>query len=138
MAGQIERTVVRMLVGAALCVTLLVSAFLPIPVDTAGDPVLPAVAFGQASLYRLEIALLIFYAILLLATPAFSGLVRGRLPIEISVRGARFEEKADRSVEQVEAEIEALKQRTKNLADRLTMATIEIDRLEKGRVTRGD
>lgn len=94
--------------------------------------ILPAMTLDQASLYRLEVALLVFYGILLLAVPAFLGLARGRLPVEISVRGAKFEEEADHSVKLAEAEIEELKQRARNLDAGLTAATIQIDQLKKG------
>jgi hypothetical protein len=132
MSRHLERALVRILIGAALCVALLASALVPVPEDAAGNALLPATAFNQAGLYRLEIALLVFYGVLLLVTPAFLGLARGRLPIEISVRGARFEEKTNQSVELTEAKIEELKQKTQDLADALTVATFEIDQLKKG------
>ena len=71
-----------------MAVAFLSCVAVPIPHDPQGDPALPAVAFEQVGLYRLEVGLLAFYGGLLLITPAFSGLVRGRLPIEISARGA--------------------------------------------------
>ena len=125
MASRTERTLVRVLIGTALCVAILASVLTPIP------PSLPAVTFEQTGLYRLEVALLVFYGCLLLMTPAFLGLTRGQLPTEISVRGAKFEGKADQSVELTEAKIEELRRRTKELTDELTVATIEIDQLRK-------
>lgn len=92
MASQIGRTIVRFLISAALLVAILTAALAP-------ASALPAIALGQLWLYRLEVSLLAFYACLLLITPAFSGLIRGRLPIEISTRGARFAEEADHSDE---------------------------------------
>jgi hypothetical protein len=127
-----------MLVGAALGAALLISSLVSLPEDASGDAALPTVAFGQAGLYRLEIALLVFYGVLLLATPTFLGLVRGRLPTEISMRGAKFEDKADRSTQLTEARINELKKRTDDLADELIMATIEIDQLKEGQVTTHD
>jgi hypothetical protein len=91
MAERHTRKLIRIFVGAALCAALIASASVPVPVD------LPAISFHQAALYRLEVALLVFYGGLLLITPAFSGLIRGRLPTEISARGAKFSEEADRS-----------------------------------------
>ena len=120
------RNLIRGVVGAALGTALTSCAAAPIPEDP------PAVAFGQTGLYRLEVALLVFYSFLLLITPAFSGLIRGHLPIEISVRGARFEQKADRAAELNEAEIQDLKQRTTELADGLTLATAQIEQLKGG------
>lgn len=132
MTDSAERYLVRIFVAAALCAALVTCVSVPIPED------LPAIAFRQAGLYRLEVALLVFYGGLLLITPAFSGLIYGRLPIEISVRGAKFGEKTDRSAELTEAEINELKHRTKELADGLIMATIKINQLKRGQVTTRD
>ncbi|MDQ2631527.1 MAG: hypothetical protein M3Y75_11250 [Actinomycetota bacterium] len=118
------RNLIRALVGTALCAAVIASPSAPAPED------LPAVAFQQAGLYRLEVALLVFYCGLLLITPAFSGLLHGRLPVEISVRGAKFEEKADHSVEAAEAQIEELEQRVTDLADGLSASYIEINQLK--------
>ena len=85
----------------------------------------------QAGLYRLEVALLVFYGSLLLITPAFSGLIRGRLPIEISTRGARFAEEADQSAESNEAAIRKLEQIASSLTDDLTEAKAEIEELKE-------
>lgn len=85
MASQTQRTFVRILIGAALSVAIVTAARAP-------ASALPAFALGQIWLYRLEVSLLAFYGCLLLITPAFSGLIRGRLPIEISTRGAKFAE----------------------------------------------
>lgn len=87
------RTLVRCLVGTALILSLAGSA---LPSDPAA---LPAIALGQPVLYRLEVALAVFYGCLLIFTPAYSGLIAGRLPIEISTRGARFSEYTDHAVE---------------------------------------
>lgn len=125
MPGPRTRNLIRIFVGIALCVALAACAAAPIPED------LPAVAFRQTGLYRLEVALFVFYCGLLLITPAFSGLIHGRLPVEISVRGAKFEEKADYSVEATEARIEELDQRVTDLADGLTAASIEINQLQR-------
>ena len=127
MAGSAERNLVRIFVVVALGAALVTCASVPVPED------LPAVAFRQAGLYRLEVALLVFYGWLLLVTPVFSGLIRGRLPIEVSVRGARFEEEADRSVQATERKLEKLEQEIRDLADRSTMATIKIDQLKESR-----
>jgi H+/gluconate symporter-like permease len=127
MAERYGRNLIRLLIGAALCASLTTCTVVPVPGD------LPAVAFGQASLYRLEIALLVFYSGLLLITPAFSGLIYGRLPIEISVRGAKFEEEADQSVQIAEGKLEGLEQEIRDLTDELTIAAIAIDQLKEGR-----
>lgn len=122
MASQTEQTLIRILIGAALCVAVLTAVL-------ASASELPAVALGQTGLYRLEVSLLAFYACLLLITPAFSGLIRGRLPIEISTRGARFAEEADQSAELAGAKIKGLERTTDALAERLIDAHAEIKQL---------
>ena len=131
MPGQIERTLVRILIGAALCIALIASVLVPVPEDVTGSTTLPAVAFGQTGIYRLEVALLVFYGGLLIVTPTYAGLVRGRLPIEISARGAKFAEEADQSAEFTETAIQALKQTARDLTDDLAEAKIEIDELRE-------
>jgi hypothetical protein len=120
------RTLVRVLVGAALCVALAACAVLPVPED------LPAVALEQDGLYRLETALAAFYGCLLLITPAYSGVVVGRLPTEISTRGARFAAEADQTAERDEATIENLERELAQLKADLSKATAEIDLLGRG------
>ena len=89
----------------------------------------------QAALYRLEVALAVFYGCLLLATPAYSGLVRGRLPTEISTRGAKFADEADQTVEQDEAAIKELRA-SLSLGSKLAAhARADIDLLRRGSVT---
>jgi hypothetical protein len=124
MSSRIERTLIRILIGAALCVGILTAALAP-------SAALPAIAFGQPGLYRLEVALLAFYCFLLLITPAFSGLVRGRLPVEISTRGARFAEDAGHSAALDEVTIRRLEKTTDDLAQALADAQIEIGRLNE-------
>jgi hypothetical protein len=114
------RNLVRALVGAALGVALVACAVLPVPED------LPAVALEQAALYRLEVGLAAFYGCLLLATPAYSGLAMGRLPIEISTRGARFAEETERAAERDEARINELEQKFALLREGLERALAEI------------
>ena len=88
---------------------------------------------SQASLYRLEIALAVFYGCLLILTPAYSGLARGRLPIEISTRGAKFAEESDLVAERYEATIWELEQTTDRLRGDLEQAMVAIHRLDKER-----
>jgi len=54
MSRHAEQALVRIIVGVALCTALLAFALVPIPRDANGDPSLPAVAFEQAGLYRME------------------------------------------------------------------------------------
>jgi hypothetical protein len=67
---------------------------------------------------------------LLIATPAFSGLIRGRLPIEISARGAKFAEEASQSTAMHGKKIEELERTTEDHAARLTTVDLEIKRLK--------
>jgi hypothetical protein len=125
MAGHHTRNLIRILTGAALCTALVACAVVPVPED------LPAIACRQAGLYRLEIALLIFYSSLLLITPAFSGLVRGRLPTEISVRGARFVEETDQTESRNEMAIEKMEKTINRFASELGNAEREVERLNE-------
>jgi hypothetical protein len=112
------------MVGIALCFALAACSAFSIPDD------LPTVALGQAALYRLEIALAVFYGSLLLLTPAYSGLASGRLPIEISTRGAKFAEESDLTAEKYETSIDALERSSDRLSEGLEKATVAIKRLE--------
>jgi hypothetical protein len=96
----------------------------PVPED------LPAIAIRQPGLYRLEVALLIFYSWLLLVTPAVSGLVRGRLPIEISTRGAKFAEETSHSEALNEQRIEELERTAEAHGENLTRVHREIKQLK--------
>ena len=102
---------------------------LRVPVDAEGNPDLPAPAFEQTGLYRMEVALLVFYGDLLLATPALTGLLRGRLPIEISTRGAKFAEEASHSAKLDGVMAKKLEAATEGLAQGLADANLRIDRL---------
>ena len=122
------RNLVRVLVATALGLALVACAVLPVPED------LPAIALKQAVLYRLEVALAAFYGCLLLATPTYSGLALGRLPIEISTRGAKFAGEADQTVERDEATIRRLERDIAALDAGLSDAQTDIDILQRGSV----
>lgn len=126
-----ERLVIRILVAIALALALLAYVRLPVPLDAQGNPALPAPAFKQVALYRLEVALLAFYGYLLLATPVFSGLLRGWLPIEISTRGAKFAGEADGAAVKNEAAIRSMERAVRQLTDELEEAQIEIHSLQE-------
>lgn len=125
MPGRRARPLVRVLVAISLCSAFVAAFAVPIPKD------LPPVAFQQGGLYRLEVALIVFYGALLLITPAVAGLGQGQLPIEISARGAKFAEGADQSVVRAEAEIESLKRNVDVLTDGLVTVELEIARLQQ-------
>ena len=71
-----------------------------------------------------------FYGCLALVTPAFSAMASGQLPIEISTRGAKFAEQAERSAERDEATQQDLEETADRLREWLAMAVLEIDRLK--------
>jgi hypothetical protein len=123
---MVEHTFIRILVATALCLALFAFVSAPVPVN------LPAPAFEQTGLYRLEVSLLVFYGSLLLITPASSGLIRGRLPTEISTRGAKFADETDRSAERNDAEIKRLQGAIKDLAADLATTRLEFVRVKKG------
>lgn len=126
-----ERLFVRIFIAVALCTSLVGFALAPIPEDANGHPDLPAPAFEQTALYRMEVALLVFYGDLLLITPALLGLLHGRLPIEISTLGARFAEGSERSADLDEAAITELEVTIRDLARGLADAQIEIQWLSE-------
>jgi hypothetical protein len=74
---------------------------------------------------------MVFYGWLLLVTPAFSGLIRGHLPIEISTRGAKFAEEDGRSAELNGAAIRKLEGTVADLAEALADTQIETERLSE-------
>jgi hypothetical protein len=123
---------VRAIVGIALSLALTACLRLSIPED------LPTIALGQASLYRLEIALAVFYGCLLILTPAHSGLARGRLPIEISTRGAKFAEESDLAADRYETSIAELEKKTDRLGEDLERANWAVGRLKEEGVTGHD
>jgi hypothetical protein len=126
-----ERLFIRILLAVALCLAVVAFVLAPVPVDPRGNPDLPAPALEQVDLYQLEVALLAFYGYLLLATPTFSGLLRGRLPIEISTRGAKFAAEADEAAVENEAAIRTLEEATRQLTQGLKDAQIEIESLQE-------
>jgi hypothetical protein len=116
------RNLIRVFIGVALCAALAGGALVTVPED------LPAVALRQTGIYRLQVALLAFYGALLLITPAFFGVIRGRLPIEISTRGAKFAEEVNQSGEATEAAVKEL-ELSVGVAEELKEAVTELDRM---------
>jgi hypothetical protein len=112
--------VIRGLVSVALLLALVSGGATPTPESP------PTIALGLPALYRLEVALMVFYGCLLLITPAFAGLARGRLPIEVSARGAKFAAEADGPDRQAAIDLERLESRTSALAEGLTDLRLEV------------
>jgi hypothetical protein len=127
----VKRLSIRILVALVVCIAVAVSASVPTPVDADDHQALPAVALEQVAIYRLEVVLMVFYGGLLLITPTFFGLVGGRLPIEISARGARFAEEADQSSKTTEAAIRNLEVTAEGLSEDLAAALFNIEKLER-------
>jgi hypothetical protein len=104
------------LVAAAIALALAVS--LPGAKTAQGQRVrLPAVALGSEVIYRMEIALAALYGGLLVLVPLYRGAVRGDLPIEISARGAKYE--------QVGATVSEIGDRIEKLEKRLNQTAID-------------
>jgi len=125
MAGRHTRNLIRTLTGTALCMALVACFVAPVPED------LPAIAIRQPALYRMEVALLAFYGALLLITPAFSGLLKGRLPIEISTRGAKFAQEANQGAELDEAAIRKVEEKTADLTQAVTDVLVRMERIDE-------
>jgi len=79
------RQVIGPLVALLVAVAVGVGIGLPVPRE------LPGVALGSTELLRVERSLAFFYAFLLVLVPLARGL-QGQLPIELSTRGARWQE----------------------------------------------
>jgi hypothetical protein len=122
-AAIAERWLIRIAVPAALLGAAVAAVLLP-----HAEP-LPAVALGSRWILYVLRALVLFYGFLLLFVPLVRAL-RGLLPIELSIRGARWEE-TDRSaavalralddrLSVLERETLALSKRLDGAVDRIT------------------
>jgi hypothetical protein len=129
---------VRAVVAAILLMALLVAACVGVPTvceEGKCAPALPAVALGQEALYRLEIFLVVFYGSLLILVPAYRGLVGGRLPTEISARGAKFAEDAADSIEATQKLVDELERGLRSVEASTLRAHLNINQIaEKSRV----
>jgi hypothetical protein len=81
----LERWSIAIVVTLAAVGAALLGIFLPEPEK------LPAAALGSSWVLYVLRALAIFYGFLLLFVPVFRS-IKGQLPIELSFRGARYEE----------------------------------------------
>lgn len=91
---------------------------------------LPTVALGQGFLYRVELLLATVFAALLLLTPLLQGVLNGRLPTEITARGAKYEEVSD-SLKAAETRIGKLEETLASTAAAAFAAKADIDQLRK-------
>jgi hypothetical protein len=123
---------IRVAVAAIVLVAIVVASAIGIPTqEVKGVEVadLPSIALGQESIYRLEIFLLVFYGGLLVVTPAYRGLVGGKLPIEISARGAKFAGEAADSIEETQKLVDELQEGLKAIQASNARARLNIDQL---------
>jgi hypothetical protein len=88
-AGRAERVAVRLGIPALLVAS---SAGAVAVSWHATKSEIPGFAFGSHVVLAVQIALLFFYGALLLLVPLVRALVDGDLPIELSLRGARWKE----------------------------------------------
>lgn len=100
---------IRLATAAVFLVATVVAATTPVPND------LPAIALGQVEVYRVEVLLSLVYGGLLLLTPFFQGVVHGRLPIELSHRGAKWQAQPDKALDLAEEKIARIEAERDNL-----------------------
>jgi hypothetical protein len=86
---RVERTAIRwgvpfLLIGSCIGATAVSLR--------AGGSEIPSFAFHSHVVLAVQLALLFFYATLLLSVPTIRALADGDLPIELSLRGARWRE----------------------------------------------
>jgi len=130
-----QRWSIRLLVGALTFAALLVAVKVSLPtkvVDGKEVVSLPTVAIGQEILYRIEVGVLLFYGGLVVLTPVFRGMILGRLPIEISARGAKFAEEVDESIGATQALVAAHQQQIAALETQALRSRLNIDQLASG------
>lgn len=107
--GEIGRPATYVEVTVRLATTALFLAAAAVAVISPAPHDLPAIALGQVPVYRVEVLLALIYGGLLVLTPLFHGL-GGRLPIEISHRGAKWPEPAEEAVVRLQAQVLHLKE----------------------------
>lgn len=93
-----ERAVIRVGIPALLLAST--AGALAVSLHTA-KPDIPSFAFGSQVVLAVQVAVLFFYASLLLLVPLVRALADGELPIELSLKGARWSEGIDHLGEDV-------------------------------------
>lgn len=126
-----QLTLVRGLMICLLVVAIVLAIAVAVPTasGSGGKSALPSVALGQVAIYRLEVFLVAFYGGLLILTPAYRGLVLGRLPIEISAKGAKFAEDAADSIEETQKLVGESQAAIRDLESSLARSRLNIDQL---------
>jgi hypothetical protein len=121
-----RRLAVPAAVTAAFVVAVVAGPLLP----RSGD--LPGAALGTTwLLYGLR-ALLIFYGLLLLVIPLIRAL-RGELPVELSMSGARYAEASERTLGTLEARIGELEGAVRALGQGAAASDARLTALEHAR-----
>jgi hypothetical protein len=118
-------------IGVALLLAAALSLGLGLPTPGA----LPSVALGSREVLWTERTLILFYGFLLLFVPLIRGL-HGQLPIELSTRGARWQETAaasEHAVAAVDAKVDDLSSRVDQIGDAVEGLLIRVDTTEEGR-----
>lgn len=86
---QTERVAVRLGVPVLLVISLV--GAIRISADTNEAP---NVAFGNHVVFAAQLAILIFYSLLLALVPLVRALAGGELPVELTLKGPRYTERA--------------------------------------------
>jgi hypothetical protein len=131
-------SLIRAVVFVLAVASIVIASSMSLPTAIRGAPPeierrLPSVALGQQAIYRLEVGLAVFYGGLIAFTPLYYGLVRGRVPIEISARGARFSEDAVErvrtSVGSSDEDLVLVRNRLDRVEQKLLHAQLDIDQI---------
>jgi hypothetical protein len=123
MPGQGERFSVRLSIVIVFAIAVLAALRVSVPEGSQGEPKTPGVAFHSASLFHLEIGLIVFYGGLLVLTPLVAGIFRGRLPTEISTHGAKFPDDIN---EITEDRVKALEDGTNSVREELALVSADL------------
>ena len=117
----LERWMIRIAVPLGLATALIAGIALP------HSTPLPAVALGSRWILYSERSLALFYGFLLVLVPVVRSL-RGVLPIELSLRGARYEEAgaATDVFEALDARVAASEDRAARLSDVVAEALAQL------------
>jgi hypothetical protein len=127
-AATVERWAIRIIVPLALVIATLAAVLLP------HSKPLPAIALGSRWILYAVRALALFYGFLLVFVPLVRAL-RGVLPIELSLRGARWQEANEAATQAFEAlddRVEAMEQRVEELSELMAGALSRIAAMESG------
>jgi hypothetical protein len=132
--SKATRNAIRAMIAIVFLAALFGAFAVSTPTKGAGSserPDLPSVALGQESVYRVEIFLLVFYGGLLIGTPAFRGIIGGRLPTKISARGAEYAEETAEAIEETQNLVEELRKELQSERASAVRTRLNIDQIAK-------